>query len=64
MFELIKNFRTKTHNPMRENATELLAHFSGSLAALRLLATTWLRRRCALPGSRKNAHSTLSNKGT
>lgn len=36
MFELIKNFRTKTHNPMRENATELLAHFSGSLAALRL----------------------------
>ena len=45
------------------NATGAIARFCGSLAALLLLAECSLRRRRALPESRKNAHSHPSNWG-
>jgi hypothetical protein len=44
-----------------ESATGAIAHFSGPLAALLLLAECSLPRRRALPDDRKNAHSRLSN---
>jgi hypothetical protein len=44
-----------------ESATGAIAHFSGSLAALLLLAECSLPRRRALPDDRKNAHSHLPN---
>jgi len=44
-----------------EIATGSIARFFGSLAALLLLAECSLRRRRALPGSRKIAHSHPSN---
>ena len=44
-----------------ETATGVIARFCGSLAALLLLAECSLRRRRALPESRKNAHSHPSN---
>ena len=44
-----------------ETATGVIARFCGSLAALLLLAECSLRRRRALPESRKNAHSRPSN---
>ena len=42
-------------------ATGVIARFCGSLAALLLLAECSLRRRRALPESRKSAHSHPSN---
>jgi hypothetical protein len=44
-----------------ESATGAIAHFSGPLAALFLVAECSTRPRLALPESRKNAHSHLSN---
>ena len=44
-----------------ESATDAIARFCGSLAALFLLAGYSLHRRRALPESRKNAHSHPSN---
>ena len=44
-----------------ETATGAIARFCGSLAAVLLLAECSLRRRRALPESRKNAHSHPSN---
>jgi len=46
-----------------ESATGTIAHFSGSLAALLLVAECSTRPRLALPENRKNAHSHLSNQG-
>ena len=44
-----------------ETAKGVIARFCSSLAALLLLAECSLRRRRALPESRKNAHSHTSN---
>ena len=44
-----------------EPATSVIARFCGSLAVLLLLAEYSLRRRRALPESRKNVHSHRSN---
>jgi len=46
-----------------ETATDVIARFCGSLAALLLLAECSLRRRRVLPESRKNIHSRPSNRG-
>ena len=59
----------KTGQRLSSSATGAIARFSGSLAAsafqwntLRFADTSLLHRR-ALPGSRKNAHSHLFNRG-
>ena len=44
-----------------ESATGTIAHFSGSLASLFLVAECSLRPRLALPESREKVHSCLSN---
>ena len=58
MFEFCDVLRV---HPLGETATVMIARFCGSLAALLLLAECSLRRRRALPESRKNAHSRPSN---
>ena len=58
MFDVWDNLSVRRQG---ENATSAIARFCGSLAALLLLAEYFLRRRRALPESRKNAHSHSSN---
>ena len=54
---MIEIYAGLTNHLLGEAATGVIARFCGSLAALFLLAECSLRRRRALPGSRKNAHS-------
>jgi hypothetical protein len=67
VFDFVNDFHVSTAHHLDENATASIAHFPVSLASsvfqwnTLLLAECSLRRRLALPESRKNAHSALSN---
>ena len=58
---MIKDYRVLDVHLLGDHATGVIAPFCGSLATLLLLSECSLRRRRALPESRKNAHSHPSN---